>query len=347
MRIARRSSIFLCALAALTLPTAATGAEDARKPPAEPRVSFFFVEASNGYEAAVVTIGKYIGIEAVRANVSAFYEVPGRVSDSRIDARFGDLGRVSGRYERVSLFGGREGPDENGCEDPASFVSFVGKISFRGEDGYVTIDEPRAGGFLFDPAAQRCRQRARQRSARQSAVRRGLSTHLTAISKQRDVVTSFTVRRRFGQERARLEALRRERRGKMVVIREAETSIGGENALIASGPTVSPPFAFVAAPKPFSGSAVFDPTAPVGSEWTGSLAAWLPGLGKTALTGPDYAIAFCRRAGGESGCDPEAPVAAPSAAPQGSGSQSQLLAEARLSWSRYLRNSASSAGSTP
>lgn len=344
-RAAGLSSILLCA-AAIALPGAAIAGQEPRQGPPQPRVSFFFLEGSDGYEAGLTTIGNYVALEAIRANVGAAYEVRGRVTGKRIDARFGRLGRVSGRYERISLFGGDTGPDENGCLDPVSFVKFAGTISFRGEDGYMTIEDSRTGGFLFDPAAQRCRQRARQR-ARQSAVRRELTTHLTAISKRGDVVTSFAVRRKAGQPRARLEAMRQERRGEMTVVREAVTLIGGENALITSGPGVRPPFAFVAAPKPFSGSAVFDPTAPPGAEWTGSLSAWLPGLGKTALTGPGYAIRFCRRSNDEPGCDPEAPVASPLAALQGSGSQSQLLAEARLSWSMYRRNSASSAGSTP
>lgn len=344
-RAAGLSSILLCAVA-IALPEAATAGDEPRQGPPQPRLSYFFLEGSNGYEAGLSTTGSYVGIEAIRANVGVFYEVRGRVTDKRIDARFGRLGRVSGRYERINLFGGEVKPDENGCLDPVSFVQFIGEISFRGEDGYTAIEDSRTGGFLFDPAARRCRQRARQR-ARQSAAEPGLTTHLTAISKRGGVVTSFTVRRKAGQRRARLEAVRQERRGEMVVFRGAETLIGGENALITSGPGVRPPFAFVAAPKPFSGSAVLDPTAPPGAEWTGSLAAWLPGLGKTALTGPDYALGFCRRSNDEPGCDPEAPVGGPLAALQGSGSQSQLLAEARLSWSMYRRNSASSAGSTP
>ncbi|HEU5142482.1 MAG TPA: hypothetical protein VFU04_04910, partial [Solirubrobacterales bacterium] len=245
----------------------------------------------------------------------------------------------------VNLFGGREGPDRNGCEEPFSFVAFKGTISFRGEGGYTSIEARRAGGLLIDPAAARCRQRARASTSARRDSR--LNTSLQAISRQGGAVTSFWLQRKRGTSWARLAALRQERRGEVRILRWATTVVGGDNALILSGPGVRPPFAFVEAPKPFSGSAVLDASAAPDQQWTGSLAAWMPGLGKAGLAGPGYALSFCRRTGDEPGCDPEAPVRRELSMLQGSGSQSQLFAEARLSWSRYLRNSASSAGSTP
>jgi hypothetical protein len=329
-RRARLVPILLCALAPLAAASAAadTGAERRSKP--EPRSLAFFLEGSGGYEIALLTAGDRVAIAPSRRRVASLYEVAGRVSDTRIEARFGRLGRVSGRYERVGLLGEEPRPDRDGCEDPFSFVRFVGTISFRGEDGYTAIEERRVGGYLRDPAARRCRQRARASVVR----RRHLNTQLVAASKRGGVTTFVSVRRLSGDPRAGLEASREERRDGMFVFRQAETTIGGDNALIASGPGVQPPFAFVAPPKPFGGTAVFDPTAPWGSAWTGSLTAWFPGLGRTPLTGPEYALAFCRRAGDEPGCGTEPLVRRSLSALQGSGSQSQLLADARLSWSR-------------
>jgi len=339
MRIARLATLVLCALGATALPGLAAAAEGE----ADARLAVFFLEGSDRYEAELVTVGNQVLLGTTRLNVGALYEVRGKVSDERIEARFGNLGRISGRYERIELFGRKQRPDSSGCEDPFSFVRFEGTISFRGEDGYTSIEARRAGGLLIDPAAARCKRRARMSAAGGSP----LNTHFAAISKHGGVVTSLALWRKRGQPWATLEVVRQERRGKMRIFRGAATVVGGENALITSGPGVRPPFAFVAAPKPFSGSAVFDPNAAHGAEWSGSLAAWLPGFGKVGLTGPDYALGFCRRENDEPGCDPEAPVRKPLSMLQGSGSQSQALGEARLSWSRYLRNSASSAGSTP
>lgn len=343
MRLALLATLVATLLGATVLPGVAAAAEG--EPALEARLSAFPLEASEGYEAEFFTLGNQVLIEAIRGNVGVLYQVRGRVTDRRIDARFGRLGRISGRYERVSLFGGEDGPDRNGCEDPFSFVVFRGTISFRGEHGYTSIDTRRAGGLLIDPAARRCRRRARASASARRDSR--LNAHLQAISRQGGAVTSFWLERKRGASWARLEALRQERRGEMRIFRWATTVVGGDNALILSGPGVRPPFAFVAPPKPFSGSAVLDASATSGEQWTGTLAAWVPGLGKADLAGSGYALSFCRRTGDEPGCDPEAPVRRELSALQGSGSQSQLLAEARLSWSRYLRNSASSAGSTP
>jgi hypothetical protein len=337
MRLARLAIVLACALGAFVLPGVASGAEDGDRAPLEPRFSLFFLEASNGYEAELATIGNQVFLETYRGEVAALYQVGGSVTDKRIEARFGRQGRISGRYERIDLFGGGDRDKDEPCEDPFSFVVLRGTISFRGEGGYTSVEARRAGGLLVDPAAARCRQRARARASARRDSR--LNAYLTAISKQGSTVTSFTLARKRGRPWSWIEAERQERRGKMQIYRAASTTVGGENAVALSGPGVRPPFAFVAAPKPFTGSAVLDGSAPMGSQWSGSLTAWLPGLGKIGLTGPDYALSLCRRAGDEPGCDPEPLVRKELIGPQGSGSQSQLLAEARLSWSRYLRSS--------
>lgn len=339
MRIAVPATMVACILVAGLAPALAAAQGDGAKP----REIVLFAEANDEWEAALGTFGNLVYLELARGYVSALYVVPGRVSNRRIDARFGRLGRISGRYERVDLFGRREQPDASGCKDPFSFVAFRGRISFEGEGGYTSIDERRTGGLLSEPAARRCKSRAHASAA---PATRQLDTHLSTIAKRGDVVTSFTLSRRRGQHWVQVEAQRYEQRGRMEVLRESFTAVGGENAFIASGPRVRPPFAFIAPPKPFSGSALFDGAALPGAKWTGDLSAWLPGAGKVRLTGPDYALSFCRRAASEPPCDPETPVRRLSSL-QGSGSQSQALGEARLSWSRYLLNSASSAGSTP
>jgi hypothetical protein len=304
--------------------------------------AFFILDGRDGYEVLVTSVDDWVVLEARRNRVIAGYAVRGHVTAERIEARFGNLGRISVEFDPLRERRRRSNPCRRRSSVDIGF--FRGRIQFQGEDGYTAVNQSGTIGLLFNRRPKRCGRHARARiSAR---PRHSLNTHLSAISRRKGAVTSFELSRKRGKRRLSLLATREERRGGMQIFRRASTVVGGDNAFAVSGPGVSPLFAFIAAPKPLSGRAVFDASA-AGSQWTGSLAAWLPGAGKVPLTGPDYAIGFCRRAAGEPGCSREPPVRKPFRLTQGSGSQSQLLAEARLSWSRYRRNSASSAGSTP
>lgn len=307
-------------------------------------LSVLFPRGSDGYQVQMMTIGRTVLLEAGKARVGSFYAVRGNVSGNRIGARFGKLGRIAVKFSPVDRSSRRRKSER--CPDggpPLEFGVFRGTIKFRGERGYTTVDARRAPGLVIHPRRRPCGPNLRAALSTTFGLR-PLNTQLTAISRTKGTVTSFELSRR-GQSRLLLEASRQERRGRMQIFRQASTVIGGENAFIASGPGVQPAFAFLVAPKPFGGSALF--AADASTTWSGSLTAWLPGAGKVSLTGPEFALSFCRRSSEERGCNPEPPVRKPLWIPQGRGSQSQALREARLSWSRYRRNSASSAGSTP
>lgn len=305
-------------------------------------LSVLFLRGSDGYQVQLMTIGRTVVLETGKGQVGALYAVRGNVSGNRIRARFGDLGRVAVAFTPRERRKTRAGRCPSGGPR-LEFGVFRGTIRFRGERGYTTVDTGRAPGVVLHPRRSPCRS-SRRAGVSGTRGRRTLNTQLTAISRRNRTVTSFDLSRR-GHSRLSLEASRQERRGEMRIFRQTSTAIGGKNAFIASGPGVEPPFAFVVAPKPFAGSALFEPEG--STEWTGSLTAWLPGAGKVSLTGEDFALSFCRRTSDEPGCNPQPPVRKPLWIPQGRGSHSQALREARLSWSRYRRNSANSAGSTP
>lgn len=308
-------------------------------------LSVIFLRGSDGYQVQLMTAGRRVAVETGKGSVSAVYAVRGNVSGNRIRARFGKLGRVAVEFSPRE----RRGMKFRRCPDggpPLEFGVFRGTIEFRGERGYTTVDARRARGVVLHPRRRPCRRNQRAGVSARFGPR-PLNTQLTAISRRKGTVTSFDLSRRRGRSRLSLEAFRQEQRGEMQIFRQTSTVIGGENAFISSGPGVQPAFAFVVAPKPFGGSGLFQESAGGSVSWTGPLTAWLPGAGKVKLTGEDFALGFCRRATGERGCSPQPPVRRPLWLTQGSGSQFQLLDDARLSWSRYRRNSASSAGSTP
>jgi hypothetical protein len=158
-----------------------------------------------------------------------------------------------------------------------------------------------------------------------------LTTHLAAVSKRSGRVVAIDV---LGSRGPRLwvQASTQERRGKMEVLRLAYAVLGGPNAFVSSAVGEHPAFATLRPPKPFSGTGAFAESGDMSRSWTGTLAAWLPGAGKVSLAGPTFASSFCRRPSGSSGCALFPPVQRQLA--QGSGSQSQVLRDTRLSWSR-------------
>lgn len=301
-----------------------------------PLLGKFDLLGSKGYRIQGFFFFNLLSLEARSGGVSATYYVLSKRRGGRLTARFGRLGRVALRFHPRRALGGDR------CES-AHFGVYRGTIAFAGESGYTEVDVTRAGGLGFIRPPREC-------DASASTVPfngGGLRTHLFAIDRWPGTVAELSASRLPGEGRLRVEASLSELHDKMLVERAAVARVGGRDAFISSAPGAHPAFAFLAPPKPFAGSAVFEETGIDSSSWAGDLSAWLPGAGRVAFAGPRFASSFCRRAPGKAGC-PYEPIVQRALPPlQGSGSQSQLLAEARLSWSRYLRNSASSAGSTP
>jgi hypothetical protein len=293
--------------------------------------------SSKGFRAEVFFFGDLVGLELRSGNVSADHLVAGRRKGGRLKARFGRLGRLALRFHPDRSF------RRNPCEVLYRGV-YRGVLEFAGERHYTELDARRARGRGFLVPPRRCEE------ASTSAVPfngGGLRTHLLAISKRPRGVISLSARRLPGEGRLSVEGELEESRERMLITRRAFARVGGRDAFVASAPGAHPAFALLTPPKPFAGSAVFEETGVGRSSWSGDLSAWLPGVGRVALAGPRFSSSFCRRAPGKAGCPYGPTVQRPLSRLQGSGSQSQLLADARLSWSRYLRNSASSAGSTP
>lgn len=292
----------------------------------------FELRGSKGYDIDGYVFGSVAVIEASSGQVAAEYVVKGRRAGGRFVARFGSLGRLSLRFQPA-----------NARERCALFQrgTLRGAIEFAGERGYTEVDARAAPGFAFAFPSGDCLAAA-------AATSPGtIHTHLHAVAKRPDGAASISVFRALGFGRAFVLASLVERRGAMTVTRYAFSLVGGGNAFVSSGPAKHPAIAYLEPPKPFAGSALFEETGESAASWTGSLSAWMPGAGRVPLAGPRFSSNLCRRRAGQPGCALEPAVRRPLSALQGSGSQSQLFAEARLSWSRYLRNSASSAGSTP
>jgi hypothetical protein len=322
-----------CALLTLSAAAPAAAAERDRSPLL---LSQFSLSGTNGYRVQILTLGGTALLAASSGQVQAVYLVPARVAGGRISARFGNLGRVSGGLEVGKAAAGE-------CIEKSSAV-LRGSISFQGERGYTRVDARTARGQAYSFNFEECEVEA----GSSRAARPGPTTLLQAISRRPGGVAAVEAVESPRRGRTLLRASIEERRGRMRIGRAARAWLGGENSLVSSGPGVEPAFALLRPPKPFSGSATYLGLGPGTSTWTGDLSAWLPGRGEVRFAGPSFASSLCRRRVEDPSCETSPPVRTPPAELlQGSGSHSQLPGAERLSWSRYLRNSASSPGSTP
>lgn len=316
---------------ALACLTVGAGPAAGRESAQFPLIAEFELRGSKDYRVGGFVLGNLAAIQARSARVAAQYMVSGRREGDRFTARFGRLGRVTLEFHPAS--------PRRGCR-PFQRGTYRGRIDFTGERHYTEVHADAVRGVALANPSPGC-------DASSSASSPfTILTHLHAIAKRPSGAAALSAMR-LARGRAFVLASLDERRGRMSVTRTAFALVGGRNAFLASAPGKHPAFAYLKPPKPFAGSAVFEETGVGAGSWNGNLSAWLPGLGRVAFAGPGFSSNLCRRSAGQPGCPLEPTVRRPLALLQGSGSQSQLLAEARLSWSRYLRNSDSSAGSTP
>jgi hypothetical protein len=334
------------ALALAALPASAT-AKPSRGVLGNSLFSGFELRGSNGYRIQVITAGRQLVLlGASKGQVAASYAVEGNIHGDRIEARLGSLGRISVRFVSSSR-SQRRGSRSKRCTDPFDLVQkgrFLGTIKFAGERGYTKVDSRGARGFVFGLPENPCGTQSATSSLALPPTR--LTTHLVAVAKGGRKSYSLEASR-FGGDQISLSASIEERRPRMDIFRVASTTVGGENAFVSSGVGRHPAHATLSPPKPFSGTGVFEEGSPPSSSWRGSIAVWLPGAGKVRMAGERFASSLCRRPIKSSGCSPFPTVQRDFERAQESGSQSHALREVMLSWSRYLRNSASSAGSTP
>jgi hypothetical protein len=310
---------------------------------------------SNGYLLNVSTAGhREVQLRVRKGPYIAVYRTAGSVSRHHVDADLGDLGRISVRFH-----GSRKAEPEShsgrcsGRRPVHEVGVFNGTIEFAGEQGYTDASARHARGSVRRTYRQVCppRQHPGTNSVGISLPRRNQGprgfdvTILSARSRSAARIVAFdAIRVDAGgnaEEPARwvLDAGTFEHIGAVAaskfVISEASPA-----AVQVSARGVHPASAQAAPPLPFQGTASFLEGAVPGPSWTGTLNVWLPGLGATPLAGDPFKAVLCHSTSvrrlaacvGPTGA--QTSEASPLGRPQISGSQSQLFADARLSWLR-------------
>jgi hypothetical protein len=315
----------------------------------------FKSHASHGYTVAVEAAGhRQVKLTASKGGFFATYTTSGRVSRDRIQADFGEFGRIGVRFRGRRLRTGESPLPHRKCHgrEPVKEVgSFFGTIRFKGERGFAELDASRASGSLRQSFRRVCTRGLHFGNARpglgKGREEEPVLTFLAVASKSAGRRVSFGA---VSAEANAGERSAKERENFAIVVAKLDEKVGRvrvSRALLAfakaGGVVVSqagvvPVTATVALPKPFEGTADYREEPGTKPSWTGSLGVHLPGAGLVPLTGPDFGAVLCRVKGlKKDGCvrEAESNLGESSAgSAQGRGSQSQAFWDARLSWSR-------------
>jgi hypothetical protein len=274
----------------------------------EPDVTYscaaeFTLHASNGYRITVSADAEgqtdevVLSVEGHGGNVR--YSVPGKVTTGTIRAKFGNLGRVSVRFEPSGRERNVRVPKKCMKGRPSVVTSrlgkFVGTIMFRGEHGYTQVSARRALGGTGDPLADTPKKL--QCDFRESEAERERELESVSLNGGPPrAAISFNASRLFGDfpalagsgkpsppkgDRYLFLSLAGEKVGQMSIIRSTG-ALGESRDFVFADDLTS---ATVQPPSPFTGSGSFVRNADGSTSWTGSLAVPMPGLGTVRLTG--------------------------------------------------------------
>jgi len=278
--------------AALILAAPATA-----QPP--PRALSFSLLNSDGYQVTVTGFGPTVALAVHRPKrpVATMYLVHGRVTKSSIQGSFPGLGRVDVHFKP----GGRKGKHPR-CESVIRGLhgTFKGKIHFRGENDYTTVDAHRAKGKVVDYGLLRHCSGGISSHGRKSTNAlikailglggpKAKTTRVLAEWKQ-PLGGVFFEATQVGRDHTQFVAVEQHTFGRLAVLHVAHAH--GSAKRLASDPALS--FASVTPPAPFSGSADLRHDPDGSKRWSGTLTATFPGAPDVPLTGPDFKTILAR-----------------------------------------------------
>jgi hypothetical protein len=250
----------------------------------------FTSKASNGYWMLVIAGSEpeyrngYVLIWLSRTGRAAFYSAPATVTDTRIEAELGRLGRIAVEFKGSGLKGKLRSP----C-DPSDRVtydrgSYVGTIDFRGEEEYAKASATSAPFSIKPFIAFACAG-----SGTGETFGAGLpGARLVAWARTRQGRIRMQVNQNRPGARVHVEALAEERRGEIQIAREVRLTSPG--AALEFAPDLR--FAALRPIAPFSGTGTFRRGAERANRWTGSLAVDFPGRSNVSLTGDRFHVSL-------------------------------------------------------
>jgi hypothetical protein len=276
----------------------------------EPNSAFesrFDLKTRQGYEVSVIGVGGVVAVEVIprqdtvpahhklfgHGRAVTAYVTRGTVTPNRIEATFGELGRIAVRFHpsgRIS-----KSKPRRRCKGADRFTSrfgvFVGSVRFTGEDRYVSVQAHRAKGRIRSPLHLRCKPpHFVPPVKRNSRPVRGPSsltpTVLGADWRQALSSTDFLALR--VDTKTLFLVVTEQSQGSMAELRFA-LAVASSKAFASDDALTS---AAITPPPPFDGTGNYS-AAPDGTKfWTGSLSASFPGAPRFPLTGSQFEVAL-------------------------------------------------------
>jgi hypothetical protein len=272
----------------------------------QPRQGFesrFDLEAQHGYTVAVVGEGDIVTVEVSRplaqgkgdalAGLFGFkqavtaYVARGTVTEHRIAATFGKLGKIDVRFRPTGQV--VESAPGRRCRGADHFSSrlgvFVGGFRFSGEGRYVSVRSHRAKGRIRSPLHLHCSSRPSHSfsGSRARPVREQPSFIPTfLIATRRHAVSALElIALRIGK-RTLFAAVNEESLGSMARMRFALATADSKKTLSVNDTLTA---ARITPPAPFHGSGTYRAASDGTTTWTGPLSISFPGAPRLPLTG--------------------------------------------------------------
>lgn len=299
----------MCAASPLDIPAAVppkfrplvrAGLRSGKHTPRAASESRFALKTRQGYEVVVIAVRNIVALEVTRTRSNeskslkqgraiTAYVAHGRVTPGRIEAKFGDLGRIAMRFHPSGRVV-RSKPLRhcNGAHRyTRRFGAFAGTVRFTGEGHYVAVRAHRAKGVVRRPIQLDCATR----NFHSHPVRFGrpvghwpefMPTILAAFWRQVVSSTDF-FSFQIGKKTLYL-AVTEESKGSMAEVRYAAV-IAPSKTFVSDDALTS---ATVKPPAPFHGKGSYG-AAPDGTKsWSGPLSVAFPGAPRFPLTGTQF-----------------------------------------------------------
>jgi hypothetical protein len=254
----------------------------------------FRLKGSRGYSISVFGNRETVTLTAKNRDSSAAYMTKGFVSPTRVQAKFGRLGRVSVRFHSHGASRSVPLPPGN-CRGEAETVesgTWAGRIEFEGEHAYTAAHAAHARGTVTNRPKQTCsnQQEGGAPPDFQWTIL-SASSDARAIFSTAFLATSATHPSRDGSGfgAALLEA---HSRGMSIVRSINVTAKTDAFALNEEGSQITS--ATIAPPPPFKGTATFQRTRGAEGSWIGTLTGDFPGRGEVTLAGPEFSAEISR-----------------------------------------------------
>ncbi len=247
--------------------------------------SGFVAEAGGGYRVGVSTYGSGLYLEVWRGGkrqrTMAAYLARGVGRPERLQATFGKFGKVSMRF--------RESPDRppgRSCRSGRTFLKqrglFVGNLSFRGEDGYVSVRLHRAKGTVLR-VGKRCHVRRHHGFDPSDFEFLFTKPEAAMLAISRDGVDSTALLAIAAKKQSAFLTSHEESRGKLAIVRLALVYKPGKLLVDEALTTGS-----LVPPAPFHGTGRYRAFPDGTRTWSGDLSINFPGAPRFPLTGPSF-----------------------------------------------------------